>query len=615
MADNTTTYKTVIETEVKGKEEMKDLGDEAEETGDKFVKLQLRIRQTQKDLQAAAAAGDKAEFKKLRAQLDELEEGLEKVQFQAKQFDDQLASLPGPAGAAGNAIKAVDGAFKLLLANPYVAILGALVGIFLALKKSLDSTAEGQALLNRISSAFAGILGPILATLEKIAIPIFDKLAMVLEFVASGFSKAAQAMGISSSKIKEATLSVDKVQQEVNDKEKKRQEELTKKNKEAQDKRAADNKAAAEKRKAQREKELKEIEDNQKAAQKVLVEAYIATLSERDQEIYNAGLKQNERLLALEKAGIKDKTAVLEQGRLEIAAINKKYDDEEAKKVEEANKKKAEDDKKREEDAKVARQKELEDRVLGLDVELEFDAFTFDRKRELISQKEAELLQQEGLTQNQRTLISKQAAQERQNIDQAELDAKAEIQKSQLDLVAGFGSLLSQIAGKNKALAIAGIVIEQGAALGKVLIDTARGISSATAAAAPFVANPLTTIPATANLARTLAQIKISGALSAAGIVAGAVKGISAINQSGIPGGGGSAAGGASIPGGSAPTAPTLTSAPIPQINTGGGQNPTAQIAESIGAASGKPVKAYVLQQDVSNSQAFARRTNNAATF
>jgi hypothetical protein len=615
MADNTTTYKTVIETEVKGKEEIKDLGDEAEETGGKFVKLQLQIRQTQKDLQEAAAAGDKVKFKQLKNQLDELEEGLEKVQFQAKQFDDQLASLPGPAGAAGNAIKSVDGAFKLLLANPFVAILGALVGIFLALKRSLDSTAEGQALLNRVSQAFAGILGPILATLEKFAIPVFEKVAQVLEFVAGGFSKAAQAMGISSSKIKEATLSVDKVQQDVNDKEKKRQEELTKKNKEAQDKRAADNKAAAEKRKAQREKELKEIEDNQKAAQKVLVEAYIATLSERDQEIYNAGLKQNERLLALEKAGIKDKTAVLEQGRLEIAAINKKYDDEEAKKVEEANKKKAEDDKKREEDAKVARQKELEDRVLGLDVELEFDAFTFDRKRELISQKEAELLQQEGLTQNQRTLISKQAAQERQNIDQAELDAKAEIQKSQLDLVAGFGSLLSQIAGKNKALAIAGIVIEQGAALGKVLIDTARGISSATAAAAPFVANPLTTIPATANLARTLAQIKISGALSAAGIVAGAVKGISAINQSGIPGGGGSAAGGASIPGGSAPTAPTLTSAPIPQINTGGGQNPTAQIAESIGAASGKPVKAYVLQQDVSNSQAFARRTNNAATF
>ena len=601
MADNTTTYKTVIETEVKGKEQIKEVGDEAEETGDKFVKLQLQIRQTQKDLQAAAAAGDKVKFNKLKGQLDELEEGLEKVQFQAKQFDDQLASLPGPAGAAGNAIKGVDGAFKLLAANPVVAVIGALVGIFLALKKSLESTAEGQATLNRISSAFAGILGPILATLEKVAVPIFNKLAQVLEFVAGGFSKAAQALGISSSKIKEATLSVDKVQQEVNENEKKRQEELTKKNQEAQDKRNAANKAAAEKRKAEREKELKEIEDNQKAAQKVLVEAYVASLNERDQEIYNAGLKQNERLLALDKAGIKDKTSVLEQGRLEIAAINKKYDDEEAKKVEEANKKKAEDDKKKVEDEKVNKQKALEDRVLGVDTELQFDAQTFDRKRELVTQKEQELLQQEGLTQNQRTLITKQAAQERKNIDMAELDAKAEIQNAYMDLAGQFGSLLQQIAGKNKKIAIAGIIIEQAASIGKIIANTAVANAKAVAAFPITAGQPWVTINT------------ISAALGIAATVAGAAKSIQQINSSdnaNAPSGAG-----ANLPKGSAPNAPTISGAPVPQINTGGGQNPSLQIAESIGAASGKPVKTYVLQQDVSNSQAFARRTNNAATF
>jgi hypothetical protein len=601
MADNTTTYKTVIETEVKGKEQIKEVGDEAEETGDKFVKLQLQIRQTQKDLQAAAAAGDKVKFNKLKNQLDELEEGLEKVQFQAKQFDDQLASLPGPAGAAGNAIKGVDGAFKLLAANPVVAVIGALVGIFLALKKSLESTAEGQATLNRISSAFAGILGPILATLEKVAVPIFNKLAQVLEFVAGGFSKAAKALGISSSKIKEATLSVDKVQQEVNENEKKRQDELTKKNQEAQDKRNAANKAAADKRKEQRAKELKEIEDNQKAAQKVLVEAYVASLNERDQEIYNAGLKQNERLLALDKAGIKDKTSVLEQGRLEIAAINKKYDDEEAKKVEEANKKKTEDEKKRIEDEKVNKQKALEDRVLGVDTELQFDAQTFDRKRELVTQKEQELLQQEGLTQNQRTLITKQAAQERKNIDMAELDAKAEIQNAYMDLAGQFGSLLQQIAGKNKKIAIAGIIIEQAASIGKIIANTAVANAKAVAAFPITAGQPWVTINT------------ISAALGIAATVAGAAKSIQQINSSdnaNAPSGAG-----ANLPKGSAPNAPTISGAPVPQINTGGGQNPSLQIAESIGAASGKPVKTYVLQQDVSNSQAFARRTNNAATF
>ena len=77
MADNTTTYTAVIDTQVKGGEDIEKLGDDAEQAAGGFVKLQLQIRQTQKDLQAAAASGDKVKFNKLRAQLDDLEEGLE----------------------------------------------------------------------------------------------------------------------------------------------------------------------------------------------------------------------------------------------------------------------------------------------------------------------------------------------------------------------------------------------------------------------------------------------------------------------------------------------------------------------------------------------------------
>ena len=174
MADNTTTYTAVVDMEVKGKDEMKDLGDQAEETGGQFVKMQLQIRATQKALQEAAAAGDTVKFNKLRAQLDDLEDGLEKVQFQSKQFEDQLSAMPGPAGQAGGAIKGVGDAFKLMLANPVVAVIAAIVGVFLLLKKSLESTAEGQKTLNRISEAFGKILGPILATIEAVALPLFE---------------------------------------------------------------------------------------------------------------------------------------------------------------------------------------------------------------------------------------------------------------------------------------------------------------------------------------------------------------------------------------------------------------------------------------------------------
>ena len=609
MADNTTTYTAVIDTQVKGAEEVGDLGDKAEETAGSFVKLQLQIRQTQKDLQAAAAAGDKVKFNKLRGELDELEEGLEKVQFQAKQFDDQLASLPGPAGAAGNAIKSVDGAFKVLIANPIIAVIAAIGGALLLMKKALSSTAEGQQTLNRLSQAFSAILGPILATVEKVAVPLFNGFAFILEKVAQGFQKFAKFLGISEAKIKESTLAVDEVQQKANEDEKKRQEELTKKTEEQNKKRAdANAKAAADKKKKQEEaaaaekKRLEEEAKNLDAANKVLTEAYIATLEQRDQEIYKAGQAQNERLLALEKAGIKDKSSVLEQGRLEIAAINKKYDDEEAKKIEEKKKKDDEDAKKKAEEDKAKVDKKREDDILGLDTQLQFENLSFERRKELIDEKERVLLSDKELTENQRTAIQKAASAERKNIDMAELDAKAEIQNAYIDLAGQFGSLLQQIAGKNKKIAIAGIIIEQAASIGRIIANTAVANAKAVAAFPVTFGQPFVTINT------------ISAALGIASTIAGAAKSISQINSSDSGAAGG---GGASLPrsSGASVSAPTVTSATAPQIQGTAAATPGAQIADTISAASGKPVKAYVVSGDVSSQQALDRRTSNAATF
>jgi myosin heavy subunit len=595
MADNTTTYTAIIDTQVKGAEEVGDLGDKAEETAGAFVKLQLQIRKTQKDLQEAAAAGDKVKFNKLRAQLDDLEDGLEKVQFQSKQFEDQLSALPGPAGQAGGAIKGIGDAFKMMLANPVVAVIAAIAGALILMKKSLESTAEGQKTLNRISQAFSSILGPILATVEKVAVPLFNGFAFVLEKVGKAFAFVAEKMGISSAKIKEATLSVDEVQQKTNEAEKKRQEELTKKQEEQAKKRAENAAKAAEKRKKQEEEAAKNLAD----ANKVLTEAYVATLDQRDQDIYNAGLKQNERLLALEKAGIKDKSSVLEQGRLEVAAINKKYDDEELKKKEEAAKEKAEKDKEAADKEKEKVDKKREDDLLGVDTQLEFDAMTFDQRRALINEKEQILLSEKDLTENQKTAIAKGAADQRKQIDMAELDAKAELQNAQLDLVGQFGSFLQQIAGKNKKLAIAGIVVEQAAAIGKIVANTAVANAKAAAAFPLTVGQPWVTINT------------ISAALGIASTIAGAAKSIQQINSS--DNATSASSGGATLP--PAPNAPTIAGTPSPTIGGTQAASPGAQIAGTLAATSGKPMKAYVVAGDVSSQQALDRRTSNAATF
>ena len=553
MADNTTTYKAVIETEVKGKGEIKEVGDEAEETAGAFVKLQLQIRQTQKALQEAAASGDKVKFNELRGQLDDLEEGLEKVQFQAKQFDDQLAALPGPAGQAGNAIKQVDGAFKLLAANPVVAVIGAAVGIFLLLKRSLSSTAEGQETLNRVSSAFASVLGPILATLEKVAVPLFNGLAFVIEKVGKAFAFFAEKLGISKEKIAEATLSVDEVQQKTNENEIKRLDEQTKKNEEALKKRQeARDKAAAERKKKEEEaaeaRKKKEEEDakNLAEANKVLTEAYVATLADRDQQIFKAGQAQNERLLALQKAGITDVSTVLEQGRIEVAAINKKFDDEAAKQLDEAAKK----------------AKEIEEK---------------------------------------KTEEEKKAAEERKRIKMEEIDFKNMMQNLELDIVEKFGGILQDLAGKNKKLATAGVIIQSAASIARIIANTAAANARAILELGPIAGSAFAI------------KNSISAGLSVVATTIAAVKAIQQINSA--DSGAAASGGGAGAPRVPAPPAPSISSAPTPQINTGGGQNPSQQIAETIGAASGRPVQAYVVSQNVSSVQALDRRVNASASF
>ena len=254
------------------------------------------------------------------------------------------------------------------------------------------------------------------------------------------------------------------------------------------------------------------------------------------------------------------------------------------------------------EERKGVRTNEVNDALLTLDTEYNSIGLSFDRKRQLINEKESLLLQDVTLTEAQRTAIQQQASQERQNIGMAELEAKAALQTAELDLLQQGAGFLKEIAGKNKKLQIAAIIVEQAAAIGKIVVNTGIANAKAIAVSPLTFGQPWVTINT------------ISGVLSAATAVAAGVKAIQQINSadSGTPA---SAPSLNSPKGGQSISTPTVAAATAPQIQTGGGQNPTQQIADTIGAASGKPIKTYVLAQDVSSKQAFDRRTNNAATF
>jgi hypothetical protein len=172
-------------------------------------------------------------------------------------------------------------------------------------------------------------------------------------------------------------------------------------------------------------------------------------------------------------------------------------------------------------------------------------------------------------------------SKERIDIAEAEKAEKKRIQDAELDLLAQFGGFLQQIAGKNKALAIAGIVAEQAAAVGRIISNT--GIANAKAVAA----NPLAFGQPWVAINTATAGISIASSIASA---------IKAINQ--IKSNSQSTSSSGSLPsasgGGSAPqvtgSLPTLGEAPVTALNAITQQNRA-------------PIRAFVVESEVTSVQ------------
>ena len=677
MADNTTTFTTVVDVKVQGEDQIKDLGDQTQEAEVKFKSLKSQIRETTVAMQALADQGKEntAEFEKLRGKLDDLNDSQERVNFQAGQFDDQLASLPGPLGSLGNGIKGFNEGLNKLSTGFKVAfgVVGLIVGAFFALKEALSRTEEGQAKLTKITEAFEKILNGLFAVIEPIAFQLADMAAAFLSnkdvldalSVSVGYtvgvftgllgtltsvSKFIYGTLVNSFKTligvargagdvikgvftfdwdlikKGATDTFDAYSNGVKEQVKNIKElgkgigkavvdgyeagtkgfdtgvkrmttaerEAYKKQQEEAKKRAEEKKKAGEAAaKAAAEAARKAEEEKQKlidAAQKVQVENYIATLSARDAEIYKAGQKLQEDLLALEKAGFTDRSGALEAHRIATDGINKKYDDEAKQKAEEEKKKKEDEDKAAEEEAKKKAEEKLkaentarEDKADLLDADYALkkannDA-TYQDELDLFDKTVSlgrETMVANGESQDAITAYDEKNAAARIEIEKAQQAAKLSIISNALGAVA---DLVGKDTVAGKALAV-----------GQAVINTYLGATAALAASPP----PFNFIAA--------------GATIAAGFVN--VKKILETPLPGVPGGG---AGGGSM--GAMPTMPQMPNMGAPQISTSGGANPTSQLADTLAASSGKPIKAYVVSGDVSSAQALDRRTSRAATF
>jgi len=670
MADNTTTYTTIIDTQVKGEDQIKDLGDNVGETETKFKSLKSQIRETTVALQKLADEGKDsgAEFSKLRGKLDELNDAQEKVNFQAGQFDDQLASLPGPLGALGNGIKGFNEGLNKLSTGFKVAfgVVGLIVSAFFALKESLSRTEEGQAKLTKITEAFEKIMNALFAVIEPIAFALADLAAQFLtnktvldvlgktvsvvagvftgllgtltsvgkfiydvlitnfktligvakgagdvikgvftfdwdlikkgaedtfgavkkgvetqvdnaknlvkgvsKAVVDGYNSAQKGFTEGSKRMTAAELEAYK----------KRQEELKKAKEEAE------KKAEAARLKAEEERKK-----NLEAAQKVQIDNYIATLAARDAEIYKAGQKLQEDLLALEKAGFKDRSGALEAHRIVTEGINKKYDDEALKKKEEEDKKVSDDLQKIADDRQKLAEQTLANENAARDDKTALLTGEFNEKR---ANNEATFEDEMNLFDRTRQLGKEtMEANKASNDAIAAYDAETAAARIQIEKAqqAAKLAIISDALGSVADLVGRDTVAGKALAIGQAIINTYLGATAALAASPP----PFNFIAAGAVIATGLMNVK-------------------KIIETKLPGVEGGGAGGAAA--GPLPSMPSIPSMNAPRIETTGGANPTQQLADTLSATTQKPIRAFVVSGDVSSQQALDRRTSRAATF
>ena len=374
----------------------------------------------------------------------------------------------------------------------------------------------------------------------------------------------------------------------------------------------AANKAAA----AAAAERRKRLEEANKAADAVELEAYKASLTERQRLELEAEMRLAEQKKTLEAANRKDFTAVEEQYRIALASIKKRFDDEEQKKKDEQDQKDKDALKKKLEIERGILFAELQSRIEILDAANAKIEGDFERDNERLEQKRALLEEQrqiELLAAEEDALkkleIEKKYANELKAITDEQIrneqNALIARRTAQLEFVSAVGGAVNALSGLFKE----GSAAAKTAALVDIAIGTGVGFINALDIAQK---SAKATGPGAAFAFPIFYATQVAAVLSAASRA-------KAILRSGGSGGGSAAGGGGGSVSASSSPPPTFGGAPTataaPQIQTPTSANTTSQIAQTIGAATDRPVKAYVVSQDVSSGQALNRRTNAAATF
>jgi hypothetical protein len=227
----------------------------------------------------------------------------------------------------------------------------------------------------------------------------------------------------------------------------------------------------------------------------------------------------------------------------------------------------AQDKEKAEKESQIAAEK------LALDKEN--DLLSFEEQRAVIAQREALLLEDETINEKDRTGLQKTYSDKRKEIDQLEADFKKSQTKEIENTLASLGELAGKETAAGKALGIAAATI-----------NTFQGATEAL--------KQESTLPSPLDVVAKIANV--------ATVISTGLKTVKSIASVKVPGGGG----------GSVPSAPSLPAPQPPSFNVVG-QGGTNQLAQVIGEQTQQPIQAYVVANDITNTQSLQRNIQTEA--
>jgi hypothetical protein len=621
-----------------------------------------RLRELRKQLKQTAAGS--ADFNKLSADIRDVEDALEGAKLGAEDLAGALEAAPGPVGQLFQGLKKVEiatkswgTALKATGIGLVVAAVGGLVAAFTqtegAMKKLEPLLIGLEKILGGIFEAFQPVLDAFLEMALK-ALPYITDGIGAFYSVIFGLFKLIKDVGVGAGKILKGifTFDFDALKEgyesiknaipnaidaglnafgrfEAGTK------KLTKTQKE-------NLKELSDLEKQRLDEKIKNLEAEGKYEEALLAKKKAIDMEDEfseEQKLFT-NKKYADELFELQKSALEKKLGLYKKDSVEYKALQTELTNLDANKITQTtefnNQLKAIREKNAKEeidfevklaaDLQKIEDKKLEDKLKNDAIEKgEYDARyarlaagvanDLDLQRQLLEEKKAaddkyyaEQLAAEGLTADQIRLLN-----ERKLADEKFYTEKSiELERARIAVKQKALDDIIFIAGAETGVGRAALVAKQLLAAKELINEVKRTITFSTQAAAR---SAVAVAEGTANTAKIgfpqNIPMLIGYAAQAFGIISAIRSAVSSAKQS--VGGGGA---GVSVPSMNLP-APTFggsTSLATPQIQTGGGMNPTQQIGETL-TQSQRPIRAYVVSQDISSQQALDRRTNVAATF